>query len=508
MTRSPRTTDDAALVASCRNVVIVYQLVSPNDRIAHMTKAAIYARISVDDKKTPAVENQIANLKKLAVAHGYEVVRTFSDDGISAFSGKTRPGFLDLVNGIRARDFDVILAVAEDRLTRSSEEKIGLQSDCVKAGITWHTSASGAVDPSTAQGGLLATITGAVAQYESQVKQERLQRSVSDRLAAGKDLGGPRPFGFEKNRTTVREHEADALKTAYKMILDGGTVYGVAKFFTEMGIKRDRAAESPWRPQTVRHILLRERNCGRLVVKGVQYADDLTALIDAKTFDRAKAILENPARAPRRGPKPTTYAAVGSVRCGVCGSYLSQSGARLQGVRNFRCSPDSRPMASAGQRHPTIAAPKLDAMLRALVFLRLYRLVITERGLDTTPTPMAALQAQVVEYVRQRDLAQELLFAPGANIAAAKRKLSQLSDQIEKTQRELDAAMNADVTSSALNAARAGVESSMVSSALAETEFNSHWDAITVEDRRALVTALLPAPKLWPTDRVMRVTAS
>jgi len=68
--------------------------------------------------------------------------------------------------------------------------------------------------------------------------------------------------------------------------------------------------------------------------------------------------------------------------------------------------------------------------------------------------------------------------------------------------------MNADVTSSALIAARAGVESSMVSSALAETEFNSHWDAITVEDRRALVTALLPAPKLWPTDREMRVTAS
>lgn len=470
-----------------------------------MTRAAIYARISESDVKIPAIKNQIANLERLAAAEGYTIVRTYSDDGISAYSGKRRPGFLDLVAGVRNKEFDLILAVAEDRFTRSSEEKIGLQGDCVRAGITWHTLAGGRVDPSTASGGLLATITGAVAQYESALKVERIQRSVADRLAAGKDLGGPRPFGFEPDRTTIREHEAEVLRAAYAAVLEGDSLYKIAKSFDAAGVKRDRAPEGTWRPQTVRSILLRERNCGRLVVKGVQYADDFPPIIDTDTFDRVRAILENPARAPRRGPKGANWAATGVVRCGVCGGYLTQTQGR-GGVRGFRCAADGRTASVNSLRHPGITAAKLDAMLCALVWLTLHFRVIMERDVTATPAPVAALRLRVAELVRQRDVAQDLALSPGANVAHAKKKISALAGEIGHAQKALDEALAVDVTTAALASATAVAEAAMTGAEHPEELFGQHWARLSVDDRRALIRALLPSPKLWPTTAEMRLT--
>src|SRR3982751_4504776 len=95
-------------------------------------RAALYARISIDDKKTPAIKNQLSTLRALAAAEGYSVVAELYDEGISAYRGKLRPGFVELLKGVNAKAFDVVLAVAEDRFTRSSEEKFGFMSYCVK----------------------------------------------------------------------------------------------------------------------------------------------------------------------------------------------------------------------------------------------------------------------------------------------------------------------------------------------------------------------------------------
>jgi site-specific DNA recombinase len=466
------------------------------------TRAAIYARISQSDEKTLAVANQIATCEKLAAASGYEVVRVYSDDGISAYSGKTRPGFVSLVKGIRSDEFDVVLAVAEDRLTRSSEEKIGLQSDCVKHKVTWHTSAGGPVDPSTASGGLLATISGAIAQYESAIKKERLQRSVADRLAEGRDLGGPRPFGFEKDRLTIRETEATVLRAGYEMIRNGGTVYGVAKMFTASGIPRDRARDDPWRPQSIRAILLRPRNVGRLVVSGVQYADDLPAIVDAKVFEEVRSLLENPARAPRRGPKPQTWTAIGTVRCGTCGSWLSQSNAHKSGTRDLRCAPEGR--KASGQRHATMEAKSMEQQLSVMVFAHLFGRAGRKEEFHVSDSTIPTLRVQVAELIRQRDVAQEVAMMPGANLATVKKTLSELGKAIEETQRQLDEAYGADVATAALELASAAWDQTMKDletgneDEYENTEWKNHWANLSIEERRTLVTTLLPGAVLMP----------
>ncbi len=138
----------SAEVAEGGDVVVVGMPVGHN---CAMTPRSHHGRISQKDENTPAVVNQIEACRQIAADAGYTVEAVFSDDGISAYSGKDRPGFLDLLTGIEAGRFDVVMAVAEDRFTRSTSEKLAFSSICTKAGVTWHTKATGKLDPSTAE---------------------------------------------------------------------------------------------------------------------------------------------------------------------------------------------------------------------------------------------------------------------------------------------------------------------------------------------------------------------
>ncbi len=428
----------------------------------------------------------------------------FVDDGRSAWSGEARPGFLALVDAVRARAFDVVLAVAEDRLTRSSEAKIGFQAECVRADVTWHTTSGGKVDPSTAEGGLLATITGALAEYESSIKADRVARSVERRLADGKDLGGRRPFGWEADRQTIRETEASLIRQGTQMILDGGSVYSVAAHWTASGLPSSGQSVK-WRTQTVRSILLRPRNAGRLVVKGVDYGQSFPPIVAPDDHERVVAILSNPARAPRRGPKPMRHTATGLVRCGICGSYLQQTGLSRGGRRALRCAGEGRDVP-AGARHPTIDADKMEGQLAEIALVRVLTLVARGERLTDARPEVSVVRMEIADLVRRRDVQQELAAAPGVNLRKAIQEIGALGLAIEAAQTKLERLLGADATAEAVTLARDFVEHLddgriELDPRLAAGPWSTYWSGQDVERRRTLLRGLVESIELLPFER-------
>src|SRR5436309_13136706 len=94
---------------------------------ARMTKnrrVAIYLRVSTDGQ---TVENQRRELRAAAKRHGWHVVETFADEGISGAKGRDkRPGLDKLLMGVARRDFDLIAAWSVDRLGRSLQHLISI----------------------------------------------------------------------------------------------------------------------------------------------------------------------------------------------------------------------------------------------------------------------------------------------------------------------------------------------------------------------------------------------
>jgi hypothetical protein len=81
----------------------------------------------------------------------------------------------------------------------------------------------------------MSAITGAIAQYESDVKSERVKASVVRRRLAGRDIGGPRPFGFTTDRRSIIEPEATLVREGAARLLRGDSLYSIIRFFDASG---------------------------------------------------------------------------------------------------------------------------------------------------------------------------------------------------------------------------------------------------------------------------------
>lgn len=249
--------------------------------IREVKRAAIYARISKSDPGVDKIENQVSELEKLAVASGYEVVATFTDDDISAYKGEhIRPGYLSLITGLKDKLYDVVMATEPQRFTRGSQAELAaLLFHCRKSGAVVHTRSAGIQNPDSPTTAALMQIMDVVGGMEVATRIERQKaRNIADR-EKGLPTKGLRPFGWEIDRVTVRESEAKIIRDAYSSILERGEgISSIARRWNRSGVTTDamkrprrsridgvvRPPTGKWTPTTVRQILTRHRNAGIL----------------------------------------------------------------------------------------------------------------------------------------------------------------------------------------------------------------------------------------------------
>ncbi len=85
-------------------------------------RVAIYARVSTDGQ---TVDNQLAEMRGVADRHGWDVVSTHVDEGVSGAKGRDRrPGFDALCTAVARREVDMVAAWSVDRLGRSLRDLV------------------------------------------------------------------------------------------------------------------------------------------------------------------------------------------------------------------------------------------------------------------------------------------------------------------------------------------------------------------------------------------------
>ncbi|WP_010358436.1 recombinase family protein, partial [Streptomyces acidiscabies] len=142
------------------------------------TRAVIYCRISQD--RTGAglgIDRQREDCEALAARMGWEVVEVYVDNDVSAFSGKLRKGYRQMLADLNDGKATIVIVWHTDRLHRSPtelEEYIDLSD---RRGIATHTVQAGSIDLTTPSGRMTARILGAVARQESEHKGERVARA-------------------------------------------------------------------------------------------------------------------------------------------------------------------------------------------------------------------------------------------------------------------------------------------------------------------------------------------
>lgn len=324
----------------------------------------MYVRISRDrGGESLGVQRQESECRELCDRSGWSVVDVLTDNDISAYSGKRRPGYDRLLELVDSGAVDVVVSWNTDRLHRRLAELVTYTEVCARRQVTTHTVRTGPIDLSTPSGILVAQQLGAVAEYESRNRSARVRSAKDQRAASGSWAGGVRPFGWESDGVTVRESEAALVREATSAVLRGESVYSITQRWRRDDVRT--AHGKPMYVGAVRSILLRARNAGlrehRGVVVGVALWD---AVVDAEDWHACRRLLTDPARKLTWSTKPKYFGAM-RFRCGaplsdgsecgfplkVNGSQVTKPGAKYR-YRNYVCTRDPKlgvPHVSARQ---------------------------------------------------------------------------------------------------------------------------------------------------------------
>jgi DNA invertase Pin-like site-specific DNA recombinase len=186
-------------------------------------RAAIYVRVSTDSQ---TVENQIQELQRIAERRGWEVVEdVYTDAGISGAKGRAqRPGLDRLLKDASRRKFDVVMAWAIDRLGRSLIDLLGTIQHLEAVGVDLYLDQQ-SIDTTTPMGKLVFQITGAFAEFERSMIQQRIRAGLKRAVAQGIKLGRPKiDQALERKAQKQLEKGLGILKVARTLGLGTGTV--------------------------------------------------------------------------------------------------------------------------------------------------------------------------------------------------------------------------------------------------------------------------------------------
>lgn len=327
--------------------------------------AAIYARISSDTEGLAlGVTRQVDDCRRLAARLGWPVAQEYVDNDLSAYSGKARPGYRQMLDDLRDGLRDAVICYHMDRLTRRPVELEEFVATLDAAGVRQVRFVAGDMDLGTGDGLLIGRIMAAVAANESATKGRRMRRKNDERAAAGRPHGGSqRPFGYEADKVTIRPEEAAVVRDLVERYLAGESLRSLCTWLDDAGIKT--VTGGPWRSPTLRGLLRSGRIAGLREHRGeVVGPAEWEPIITTADRDRVLARMAEQAVTGRRTPR--RYVLSGLLRCGRCQGKLYAS--PREHSRRYVClnGPDHR-----GCGRLTVVAEPLEDMLTEAVIQRL-----------------------------------------------------------------------------------------------------------------------------------------
>jgi DNA invertase Pin-like site-specific DNA recombinase len=433
---------------------------------------------ATDELTNLGLERQSEDTLALCERRGWEVVRTYSDPGVSAAEGKHRTDFEQAMTDLRERTIDVLVVKSLDRLTRSLADLLVIERVLADSGGALVSVAEGDLDTTTATGKFMLRQRAMVAEMYLEDVRAKVTRWHEQRAHAGKPLvSGRRPFGYAtKDRSTVDPVEADVIVRAAAMLLAGKSLNHVTAWVNDLGVRAPNG--KPWRPPNLRQMLVSPGIAGLRYYHGAEVATGKwEPILDRLTWESLVARFNATKGTPGR---PPTHLLSGLVRCGRCGHPMHAK--YSQRGRQLACR--TRPGQPNCGRIVIMAAPvELLVSERILDRLAGKRLGRAFGAFGDAKVDVAAAELQAAE-VRRDEI--ETMFEEGViERDEYLRMRGPARDRVERAHRALASVTGRSVLADLPSGAEA---------------LRAWWykPARTTEERRAVIQAVLREVTIQP----------
>jgi len=191
-----------------------------------MKKVCLYVRVST---QTQTTENQIQALREVAERSGYEIVKIYSDDGISGSKGREdRPALNQMMKDAVNRQFEMVMCWSIDRLGRSITNLIEIMNELNELKIDMFFSQQ-SIDTQTSSGRMIFGIFSSLASFEREMIRERVMAGLDRARKNGVKLGRPSSVndGVRNAVLILKDKGVGVRETCRKLGIGCATYYSV-----------------------------------------------------------------------------------------------------------------------------------------------------------------------------------------------------------------------------------------------------------------------------------------
>ena len=333
------------------NVGISFNKVNiPYNAMSEIKRVAAYARVSTDkDDQANSFESQVKYFKEfIEKQENWELVKIYSDEGISGTSTKNRVGFNSMIDDVMNGKIDFVITKEVSRFARNTVDTLQITRDLREMGVGVYFMLDN-INTFDKDGELRLTLMASLAQEESRKTSERVKwgqkRQMEKGVVFGRSLLG---YKVVEGKLYLVEDEAEIVrKIFHKYLVEGKGTHIIARELKEEGIKPynpDGRAKykNDWSNTQILRVLRNEKYVGDLVQKKTWTQNFLDhkkrynrdneemvrienhhpeiAIISREMWDATQAELQRrTTTAEQKSKHSNRYWASGKIFCGVCG---------------------------------------------------------------------------------------------------------------------------------------------------------------------------------------------
>lgn len=310
-----------------------------------MPSAAIYTRLSLDrfagtDNEGVGVARQLEECLSLASSMGLQEPYVFSDNDISATTGKVRPDFEKLLKMVQKGQVDTIIVWAYDRLYRQGKDLQRILDLAKATGLNLHSVVAGNIDLGTPFGRAQASVAAAFSTYEGESRTARQTLAYRSRATQGHWGFTHRPYGYEKaaDGSVVQvPAEAAILREIYSRYYDGGeSRHALMRDLNARGVKTSKGRE--WSITQLREVMSNPGYAGYIRYQGEVVGRGFhEPIITPEEWDKYTGAASK-RKVTNHFSRTATSLASGLITCAVCGGKVYRRAQANGRPANYACS--------------------------------------------------------------------------------------------------------------------------------------------------------------------------
>jgi site-specific DNA recombinase len=316
-----------------------------SQRPARKLRCAVYTRKS-SEEGLELEFNSLHAQREAALAYiasqrseGWIAQPDHYDDGGISGGSLERPALQRLLRDIEAGMIDIVVVYKVDRLSRSLMDFAKLVDTFERYNVSL-VSVTQNFNTTSSMGRLTLNVLLSFAQFERELAGERIRDKFLQSRRRGLWMGGWPPLGYEvrDRRLVVVEREAALVRRIFDRFAKTGSALLVAR---ELNAAREVTKHRqcangprggrPWTKGAVYKVLANRVYLGEAVHKGVAFAGEHAAIIDQGSWDKAHAVMAEPAHRRGAGTRAQIPALLKGLIFGPVGRPMSPSHTRRRG---------------------------------------------------------------------------------------------------------------------------------------------------------------------------------